>query len=432
MLGHLSFRRLFAEIVLFLLPALILSLFIGHLFLLLFAATLLLLGWNYYQMRKLSHWLWREHHFYPPEGRGTWLPIFHGLHRMRIEQRRERNRLLDFIRYFRKGAESMPDAIILCDAEGRLNWCNPRAEKMLDFRWPQDEGQSIFNLIRTPEFLQHFKSKDFSQPFLLRQEQRELECRFYFPYIENNLLIIARDMTDREIAERTRQTFFANVNHELRVPLTVIKGYLEMLDGNLSDEEKNSFEGKAFSRMGEQVERLHSLVIQLMTLTRLETNPQMEQFTEVNLSKIAETIQTNIAQKSSTERENIHFTIEPNLMIEGDKEQLEQIMNNLFYNALEHNPPGTPITLSLTAPNTETVRFAVTDEGKGIAPIHLNKLTERFYRVDSSRNRDLSGGSGLGLAIVKHALNNHHSKLEITSELGKGSTFACEFLSLEG
>ena len=145
----------------------------------------------------------------------------------------------------------------------RLNWCNPQAEEMLKLRWPQDEKQSIFNLIRTPEILEYFKRGDFSQPFLLKVDSRELECRFYYPYIENNLLVIARDVTDREMAERTRQMFFANVNHELRVPLTVLKGYVEMLSGSLSDDEQHGFEGKALSRMDDQIERLHSLVIQL-------------------------------------------------------------------------------------------------------------------------------------------------------------------------
>lgn len=423
MLGHLSLRRVLLEIALFLLPALFFALIFGHLLLFLLLSTLLLIGWNYYQMRRLSHWLWNEHHFYPPEGRGSWLPIFHGLHRMRLEQRKERNRLLDFIRYFRKGAASMPDAIILCDAEGRLNWCNPQAEAMLHFRWPQDEGQSIFNLIRQPEFLEHFRTQQFATPFLLTDEKRELECRFYYPYIENNLLIIARDITDREIAERTRQTFFANVNHELRVPLTVIKGYLEMLEGNLPENEE-SFEARAFARMGEQVDRLHSLVIQLMTLTRLETNPQTEEFKEVDLSEIAKKIAANIEEKPLAEREGIQFEIEPHLQTHGNRDQLEQVMSNLFYNALEHNPPKTPIKLSLKRDRDGKIRFAVKDSGKGIAPVHLHKLTERFYRVDSSRNREESGGSGLGLAIVKHALNNHHSKLEIESELGKGSIFS--------
>ena len=222
MLGHLSPKQFLLELFLLYLPAIVLSFFFGSLFLWLFLATLLLLLWHYRQLYRLSRWIWIDHNFYPPEGKSSWLPIFHGLHRMRIEQRKERNRLLDFIRYFRKGAEAMPDATILCDKEGRLNWCNPQAEAMLKLRWPQDERQSIFNLIRTPEILEYFKAGDYSEPFHLKLDQRELECRFYYPYIENNLLIIARDITDREMAERTRQTFFANVNHELRVPLTVI------------------------------------------------------------------------------------------------------------------------------------------------------------------------------------------------------------------
>lgn len=423
MLGHLSIKQFLIELVLALVPALLLSFFFGHIFLWLFLAALSLLLWHYRQIYRLSYWIWVDHNLFPPEGKGTWLPIFHGLHRMRLENRKERNRLLDFIRYFRKGAEAMPDATILCDKDGRLNWCNPQAEQMLKLRWPQDEKQSIFNLIRTPEILEYFKKGDFSKPFLLKQDQRELECRFYYPYIENNLLVIARDVTDREVAERTRQMFFANVNHELRVPLTVLKGYVEMLEGNLPIEEKNSFTGKALSRMDEQVERLHSLVIQLMALTRLETAPKADKFTFVNLSEIANDLVNDYRNNHPENADFITADIDPDLQIHGNNDQLKQVFNNLFYNAIEHNPENTPIHLTLKNQGKE-LYFAVSDQGKGIPTIHLNKLTERFYRVDSSRNRDQSGGSGLGLAIVKHALNNHESQLHVTSTLGEGSTFS--------
>lgn len=423
MLGHLSIKHFLVELVIAFLPAILLSFFVGHIFMWLFISTLLLLLWHYRQIHRLSHWIWVEHNFYPPEGKGTWLPVLHGLLRMRLERRKERNRLLDFIRYFRKGAEAMPDATILCDKDGRLNWCNPQAEELLKLRWPQDEKQSIFNLIRTPEILEYFKKGDFSLPFLLKQDNRELECRFYYPYIENNLLVIARDVTDREMAERTRQIFFANVNHELRVPLTVLKGYVEMLGGSLSDEEQEGFEGKALSRMDDQIERLHSLVIQLMALTRLETAPKADKFTNVNISEIATSLTQDYCVNHPDSARNITVNITPDLIIPGNIDQLKQVCNNLFYNAIEHNPENTPIHLSLQD-NGDTILFSVSDKGKGIPAAHINKLTERFYRVDSSRNRDKSGGSGLGLAIVKHALMNHSSQLNITSTIGEGSTFS--------
>ena len=423
MLGHLSIKHFLIELLIALLPALLLTFFFGNLFLWLFLATFLLLIWHFRQIYRLSSWIWVDHNLFPPEGKGTWLPIFHGLLRMRLENRKERNRLLDFIRYFRKGAEAMPDATILCDKDGRLNWCNPQAEQMLNLRWPQDEKQSIFNLIRTPEIVEYFKKGDYSKPFLLTHDQRELECRFHYPYIENNLLVIARDVTDREIAERTRQMFFANVNHELRVPLTVLKGYVEMLEGNLEDSEKIGFTGKALSRMDEQIDRLHSLVIQLMALTRLETAPKSDQFMQLNLSEIAQNIVNDYHHNHPETKSIITANIEPNLYVFGNSDQLKQVCNNLFYNAIEHNPELTAVHLSLKQAGNE-ILFSVQDQGKGIPAIHLNKLTERFYRVDSSRNRAQSGGSGLGLAIVKHALNNHESQLSIQSEVGKGTTFS--------
>lgn len=353
----------------------------------------------------------------------TWLPVMHGLLRMRLERRKERNRLLEFIRYFRKGAAAMPDAIILCDNEGRLNWCNPQAETLLNLRWPQDEKQSIFHLIRTPEILAYFKKGDYQKSFLLKRGSRELECRFYYPYIEDNLLIIARDITDREVAERTRQTFFANVNHELRVPLTVLKGYVEMLEGNLDDSAKNGFEGKAFARMDEQIERLQVLAKQLMTLTRLETAAKETLFERFDLSKIAEALIQDYHLHHAGSEAFITADIAPHIECYGNPEQLKQVLSNLFYNAIEHNPENTPVHLAIKVTKSEIIA-TISDKGQGIPSLHLPKLTERFYRIDSSRNRDQAGGSGLGLAIVKHALHNHNSELIVQSEIGRGSQFS--------
>lgn len=423
MLGHLSLKHFFIELLFVLIPALLCTFFLGHLFLWLFIFTLLLLFWHYRQIYRLSRWIWVEHSFYPPEGRGTWLPVLHGLLRMRLERRKERNRLLEFIRYFRKGAEAMPDATILCDKDGRLNWCNPQAERLLKLRWPQDEKQSIFHLIRTPEILAYFKKGAYEKPFLLKRGDRELECRFYYPYIENNLLIIARDVTDREMAERTRQMFFANVNHELRVPLTVLKGYVEMLEENLEAHEKNGFEGKAFARMDEQIDRLQMLAKQLMTLTRLETAPKADHFTAFNLSEIAQGLVHDYHHNHPDSHAFITADIPPHIECFGDSDQLKQVLNNLFYNAIEHNPANTPVHLVIAA-TPKQILVSVSDQGKGISALHLPKLTERFYRIDSSRNRDQSGGSGLGLAIVKHALHNHGSELVIKSVIDKGTTFS--------
>ena len=175
--------------------------------------------------------------------------------------------------------------------------------------------------------------------------------------------------------------------------------------------------------MDEQIDRLHSLVIQLMALTRLETAPKSDQFMQLNLSEIAQNIVNDYHHNHPETKSIITANIEPNLYVFGNSDQLKQVCNNLFYNAIEHNPELTAVHLSLKQAGNE-ILFSVQDQGKGIPAIHLNKLTERFYRVDSSRNRAQSGGSGLGLAIVKHALNNHESQLSIQSEVGKGTTFS--------
>ncbi len=199
---------------------------------LLLAATALQLVWHLHNQVRLSAWLWDEKRLTPPSGSGNWESLFNGLYRLQQRQRRKRKELTNLIRRFRNGAESLPDAVVVFRAEGNIVWCNKLAQHLLGFHWPEDSGQPISNLIRTPDFIKYINKQDFSEPLEMRSPlnvERMLELRIV-PYTEGEHLMVVRDVSQLKQLEGMRRNFFANVSHELRTPMTVLQGYLEMTE----------------------------------------------------------------------------------------------------------------------------------------------------------------------------------------------------------
>nr|WP_221344888.1 phosphate regulon sensor histidine kinase PhoR [Serratia proteamaculans] len=405
------------ELALFCLPALLLGLIFGYLPWLLLASVLAALVWNFYNQLKLSHWLWVDRSMTPPPGRWSWEPLFYGLYQMQQRNRRRRRELALLIKRFRSGAESLPDAVVMTTVEGNIFWCNGLAQHLLGFRWPEDNGQHILNLLRYPEFSHYLQQQEFSRPLTLQlNNEHYVEFRV-MPYSEGQLLMVARDVTQMRQLEGARRNFFANVSHELRTPLTVLQGYLEMM----SDEELDgSLRGKALGTMQEQTRRMDGLVKQLLTLSRIEAAPNVEMNERVDIPLMLRVLQRE-AQSLSGGNHEITFRVNEQLKVFGNDDQLRSAVSNLVYNAVNHTPNGTNIEVSWQqTPNG--AQFQVSDNGPGIAAEHIPRLTERFYRVDKARSRQ-TGGSGLGLAIVKHALSHHDARLEILSEQGIGTRF---------
>ena len=398
MLERLSWKRLALELFLCCIPALILGAFLGHLPWFLLAAVTGLLIWHFWNLMRLSWWLWVDRSMTPPPGSGSWEPLLYGLHQMQMRNKKRRRELGNLIKRFRSGAESLPDAVVLTTEEGAMFWCNGLAQQILNLRWPDDNGQNILNLLRYPEFANYLKYRDFSKPLnLVLNNGRHLEIRV-MPYSDKQLLMVARDVTQMHQLEGARRNFFANVSHELRTPLTVLQGYLEMMQEQVLE---GGTREKALHTMREQTQRMEGLVKQLLTMLRVVERE---------------------AQTLSQQKHALHFSVDESLKVLGNEEQLRSAISNLVYNAVNHTPPGTDITVSWQrAPHG--AMFSVEDNGPGIAPEHIPRLTERFYRVDKARSRQ-TGGSGLGLAIVKHAVSHHDSRLEIESTLGKGTRFS--------
>ncbi|CAM3083329.1 phosphate regulon sensor histidine kinase PhoR [Vibrio mytili] len=422
MVERLTWRKLAWELAFFYSPWIIVGWVFGYMSWLLLAATAIQLVWHLHNQVRLSSWLWDEKRLTPPSGSGNWESLFNGLYRLQQRQRRKRKELTNLIRRFRNGAESLPDAVVVFRAEGNIVWCNKLAQHLLGFQWPEDSGQPISNLIRTPDFIKYLTKQDFSEPLEMRSPlnvERMLELRIV-PYTEGEHLMVVRDVSQLKQLEGMRRNFFANVSHELRTPMTVLQGYLEMTED--PDMVVGPMWTKAHGVMTEQLNRMNGLVNQLLTLSKIEAAPMHELEEVVNVPAMLEVLEKEAASLSGDSHHKLQFDVDRELRVFGDDDQLRSAISNLVYNAVKYTPPGANINVRWFK-SAQGAHLEVEDSGDGIEPQHLHRLTERFYRVDKARSRD-TGGSGLGLAIVKHALTHHDSHLEISSEVGVGSKFS--------
>ncbi|MCG9632677.1 MULTISPECIES: phosphate regulon sensor histidine kinase PhoR [Vibrio] len=422
MVEKLTWKKLAWELAFFYAPWFIVGWIFGYLPWLLLAATVLQLAWHLHNQMRLSAWLWDEKRLTPPSGSGNWESLFNGIYRMQQRQRRKRKELTNLIRRFRNGAESLPDAVVVFRSEGNIVWCNKLAQYLLGFRWPDDSGQPISNLIRTPDFIKYLNKQDFSEPLEMPSPlnvERMLELRIV-PYTEGEHLMVVRDVTQLKQLEGMRRNFFANVSHELRTPMTVLQGYLEMTED--PDMVVGPMWSKAHGVMTEQLNRMNSLVNQLLTLSKIEAAPMHDLDEVVNVPAMLEVLEKEATSLSGDKEHKLEFDIDKSLRVLADEDQLRSAISNLVYNAVKYTPAGATVKVRWYQ-TSQGACLDVSDTGDGIEPQHLHRLTERFYRVDKARSRD-TGGSGLGLAIVKHALSHHDSHLEIQSKVGVGSRFS--------
>lgn len=416
MLEQLSWKTLLLELALCCFPALLAGIIFGHAGWWLCLGFALLLLWHFWNLLRLSWWLWRDKSIIPPVGHGSWEPLFYGLHQMQQRNKKRRAELARLIKRFRSGAESLPDALVLITDEGTIFWCNRLAQQLLGLRWPDDRGQNILNLVRQPEFSHYLLAKPFAKPLELAVNNgRHLEFRL-MPYSDSQWLLVVRDVSQMYQLEQVRNNFFANVSHELRTPLTVLQGYLELMGDQALDEARRE---KIQQTMTEQTQRMAGLIKQLLTLSKIEASPALPG-EKVHVAQILHSLENQLQSLGS--QHHLHWQTDNSLQVFGHEDQLHSAISNLIFNAVIHTPPGSSINISWQRV-AQGALFSVQDNGEGIAPEHLPHLTERFYRVDLARSRK-TGGSGLGLAIVKHALSHHDSRLEIHSKPGQGACFS--------
>jgi two-component system phosphate regulon sensor histidine kinase PhoR len=318
----------------------------------------------------------------------------------------------------------LPEGVVMLDEADHIEWCNPLAEQHFGLDCTRDIGQQITYMARQPEFVQYLSMRNFGEPLILRgarQDGLTLSIKL-IPYSVNKKLLISRDNTRFERIETMRRDFVANVSHELRTPLTVVNGFVETLHDMPSLE--NDMARRALELMGEQTQRMERLVNDLLTLSKLDNALNALQEEKVDMVALVRALYQEGLSLSGN-RHRLRLELESDCAVLGSTEELRSAFGNLVSNAIRYTPQDGEIVLRWQEQGGQPV-FSVRDSGIGIAPQHIPRLTERFYRVDRSRSRE-TGGTGLGLAIVKHVANRHQARLEITSEEGKGSTFSIAF-----
>jgi two-component system phosphate regulon sensor histidine kinase PhoR len=320
----------------------------------------------------------------------------------------------------RRAAGNLPDAIVLLDQDQHVRWFNHAAENLLGLRRPQDRGVVLRDKLHNSElagWLEEPSPEPLNDVSAPGQPSRHINVTL-LPFGQRQRLLLARDISHMSRLEQIRRDFVANVSHELRTPLTVIHGYLELLDP-----EDVPHLAPVLGEMRAQSKRMGQIVEDLLTLSRLETQDHVSE-ERVQMAPLLATLRKE-AEALSQGRHSITIESTAELDLLGSPKDLHSALSNLVSNAVRYTPTGGRITVRWER-TADGANYSVIDTGYGIPADHLSRLTERFYRVSSSRSRD-SGGTGLGLSIVKHVLGLHQARLDIRSTPGQGSTFTCCF-----
>jgi two-component system phosphate regulon sensor histidine kinase PhoR len=332
---------------------------------------------------------------------------------------------------FLAAIQASPNGVAILDGQGYIEWFNQTAAKDFGLDPQRDLGQQIGNLVRDPVFAGYYAGRDYGHEVLLAgrggtpQRPVQLSVQLH-PYGDGRLLLLSRDVTALAQAEAMRRDFVANVSHEIRTPLTVLSGFIETLQSlELDPSERERYLGL----MAAQAERMQTLVQDLLTLSRLEGSPPPGFSDWITAQELClQCVEEGRALSAllwpePAAPQQLHLHAVAAISLAGSSSELRSALSNLVSNAVRYTPAGGQIDITAQILSDGRVEFAVTDTGPGIAPEHLPRLSERFYRVDRSRSRE-SGGTGLGLAIAKHVAQRHDGELSMSSVLGQGSRFS--------
>jgi len=406
---------------------LFLGLLMEQTFLFLFLACLIYLSWHLYNLYRLEHWFTQSKKFHPPEAPGIWGEVYYHFYRLQQRNRKRKRKFGAMLKRFQNSTGAMPDAVVILGKDYEIEWMNKAAHYFLGLQSPQDKGKPITNLIRAPSFSDYLTHTDDNNSIkLVSPSHPDMMLRIcVIPYARNHQhLLLARDITQLHRLEQIRTDFIANVSHELRTPLTVINGFIETMR-DTGDDCAVQWD-RPLLLMTQQAARMRNIVDDLLLLSRLESEPVTEQVKPIVIAALLQTICEEARILSGEQKHQITLEADDQLMLNGLTEELHSAFSNLVFNAVRYTPAGGQIEIRWYA-DQQGKHFEVRDTGEGIAPEHIPRLTERFYRVDIARSRN-KGGTGLGLAIVKHVLNRHQGTLRIESTVGEGSTFWCDFL----
>jgi two-component system phosphate regulon sensor histidine kinase PhoR len=331
-------------------------------------------------------------------------------------------------------AESLPDPVILLGPDGHVLFSNAEARALFA---SLREGSHISSVIRTPEFLDAVAAAPgLGRAVTVTYAERVPVGRRMGATVAPvsggedegaaNIVVLLRDLTEIERINQMRADFIANASHELRTPLASLRGFIETLQGSAKGDP--AARDRFLPIMAEQASRMTRLIDALLSLSRVEMNAHVPPSDLVDLNEVIGSAKDTLDPLAR----DMGFKFEAGrfprpAIVRGDRDELMQVMQNLVHNAFKYGTKGGTVRIEakhIPALGRQAGRYtiAVIDNGPGIAPEHLPRLTERFYRIDVAASRE-KGGTGLGLAIVKHILNRHRGELAIASTPGKGSTF---------
>jgi len=373
--------------------------------------------WHLYNLSKLIKWLAKPNKVLP-ESMGIWDELYYQLYHLYHRQRKARKKLKNIVNSFKGSTQALPIAAIALNKNNEIEWFNRAAEKLFNLQRPRDVGNRINNLIRSPVFTVYLleRNKNDTIDFVFNHRQLSLSIT---PYGHKQYLLTARDVTIQRQLDDMQREFVANASHELRTPITVIAGFVE----TLLDQVDSTDIQAPLEKIQQQAVRMQQILEDLMILARLEYKESPLLHDQVAVEELLQQVY-NDAVVLDRGCHELNISTQP-ASIMGNHIELQMAFTNLVTNAIRYTPENGIIKIFNTIDH-DGVHVGVEDNGIGIMPEHIDRLTERFYRVDTGRSRE-QGGTGLGLAIVKHVLDRHSASLHVDSIPGEGSLFRCDF-----
>lgn len=374
------------------------------------------IGWHIYNLSKLIKWLSKPTKVLP-ESIGIWDELYYQIYHLYQRQRKARKKLKNIVDRFQSSTQALPIAAIALNRNDEIEWFNQAAERIFNLQSTKDVGVRINNLIRQPVFTNYLLKRNFSEMIDIEFNHQQLSLCIT-PYGHNQFLLSASDVTQQRQLDDMRRDFVANASHELRTPITVIAGFVEALCELDDPKIKVPLE-----KIQHQTERMRQILEDLIILARLESKASPRLHDRVDLEDLIQQVYDDAMILDQGHHEFIVTTQPASIM--GNRVELQMAITNLVTNAIRYTPEDGVIKI-YNSIDDDGVHISVEDNGIGIMPEHIGRLTERFYRVDPGRSRE-QGGTGLGLAIVKHVLDRHNASLHIQSVPGEGSLFRCTF-----
>ena len=278
----------------------------------------------------------------------------------------------------------------------------------------QDDVNACIDRQKTVEFVAGAQ-QDHRQRYRIRMQMID----------DAGIGLLIMDMTLQHNLEKVRRDFVANVSHELRSPLTSLIGFIETMQSPMDIDP--AAQKKFLGIMDEEARRMSRLIDDLLSLSRVETEEHISPEDQVAVDKVVRSVITSVSNRAQKVDKTIFFQDQSGLgldevKIHGDHDELMEVFHNLLDNALKYGFDRSDVQVVMTAPDAQSIAFTIINKGEGIDEKHLSRLTERFYRADKGRSRQM-GGTGLGLAIVKHIINRHRGTIHIESELNKETRF---------